>query len=28
MKFLTLEAGQLGALIDDTVVDIAEAERA
>ena len=27
MKFLTLEAGQLGALIDDTVVDIAEAER-
>ena len=28
MKFLTLEAGQLGALIDDTVVDVAEAERA
>ena len=28
MKFLTLEAGQLGALIGDTVVDIAEAERA
>ncbi len=27
MKFLTLEAGQLGALLDDTVVDIAEAER-
>ena len=28
MKFLTLEAGQLGALIGDTVVDIAEAEPA
>lgn len=27
MKFLTLEAGQLGVLLEDTVVDIAEAER-
>jgi 2-keto-4-pentenoate hydratase/2-oxohepta-3-ene-1,7-dioic acid hydratase in catechol pathway len=28
MKFLTLETGQLGALLDDTVVDVVEAARA